>query len=197
MDTQMPWSGSSSTISANERRLEVEILLRTLLQVLGSSMLSPLSAGTHTGGEILLDAEIEGTRFVLLSITPAQPDERPLFSPREIEIARMVAKGYANKTIAAVLEISVNTVNTHLRRVFAKLGVTTRAAMVTCLANHYTWVEVLDNATRQERKHNPGWERGAGEHRAPGRPMGIEPKQEIVPRAQALEPCVAYWLTDG
>ena len=38
----------------------------------------------------------------------------------------MVAKGYANKTIAAVLEISVNTVNTHLRRVFAKLGVTTR-----------------------------------------------------------------------
>ena len=42
----------------------------------------------------------------------------------------MVAKGYPNKTIAAVLEISGWTVNTHLRRIFAKLGVHNRAAMV-------------------------------------------------------------------
>jgi DNA-binding NarL/FixJ family response regulator len=40
-------------------------------------------------------------------------------SPREQEIVRMVARGYPNKTIAGVLNIS-----THLRRVFAKLGVT-------------------------------------------------------------------------
>lgn len=42
----------------------------------------------------------------------------------------MVAKGYPNKTIAAVLEISSWTVCTHLRRIFAKLGVGSRAAMV-------------------------------------------------------------------
>ena len=42
----------------------------------------------------------------------------------------MVAKGYANKTIAAVLDISCWTVGTHLRRIFAKLGVGSRAAMV-------------------------------------------------------------------
>jgi DNA-binding CsgD family transcriptional regulator len=42
----------------------------------------------------------------------------------------MVMKGYPNKTIAAVLEISIWTVGTHLRHVFAKLGVGTRAAMV-------------------------------------------------------------------
>jgi DNA-binding CsgD family transcriptional regulator len=52
------------------------------------------------------------------------------FSPRESEIARMVAKGYPNKTIAAVLEISSWTVCTHLRRMFAKLRVSSRAAMV-------------------------------------------------------------------
>jgi hypothetical protein len=42
----------------------------------------------------------------------------------------MIAEGYPNKTIAAVLDISSWTVGTHLRRVFAKLGVGTRAAMV-------------------------------------------------------------------
>ena len=52
------------------------------------------------------------------------------WSEREQEIARMVARGYANKTIAAVLDISTWTVGTYLRRIFAKLGVGTRAAMV-------------------------------------------------------------------
>ena len=42
----------------------------------------------------------------------------------------MVAEGYPNKTIAAVHDISSWTVRTHLRRVFAKLGVGSRAAMV-------------------------------------------------------------------
>jgi DNA-binding CsgD family transcriptional regulator len=42
----------------------------------------------------------------------------------------MVAKGYPNKVIARVLEISSWTVSTHLRRIFAKLGVSSRAAMV-------------------------------------------------------------------
>jgi DNA-binding CsgD family transcriptional regulator len=51
-------------------------------------------------------------------------------SSREREIARMIAEGHTNKTVAAVLEISSWTVSTHLRRIFAKLGVTSRAAMV-------------------------------------------------------------------
>jgi DNA-binding CsgD family transcriptional regulator len=42
----------------------------------------------------------------------------------------MIAKGYPNKAIAGVLEISGWTVGTHLRRIFSKLGVTSRAAMI-------------------------------------------------------------------
>jgi DNA-binding CsgD family transcriptional regulator len=42
----------------------------------------------------------------------------------------LVADGLVNKQIADVLRISEWTVSTHLRRVFAKLGVDTRAAMV-------------------------------------------------------------------
>lgn len=51
-------------------------------------------------------------------------------SPRELEIVRQVAHDRSNKEIAAVLGISVWTVSTHLRRIFAKLDVHTRAAMV-------------------------------------------------------------------
>ena len=49
---------------------------------------------------------------------------------RETQIARLVAQGLANKAIAAELAISEWTVSTHLRRIFQKVGVDTRAAMV-------------------------------------------------------------------
>lgn len=75
-----------------------------------------------------MDVESDGMRCVVVRTAPAP--EMPLLSPREQEIARMVAGGLPNKTIAAVLEISSWTVGTYLRRMFAKLGVSSRAAMV-------------------------------------------------------------------
>ncbi len=78
--------------------------------------------------EILMDIEIDGARYVLIR---ARPDPVKVFlSPREREIARMVAEGCPNKVIADVLDISAWTVCTHLRRIFGKLGVRSRAAMV-------------------------------------------------------------------
>jgi DNA-binding NarL/FixJ family response regulator len=59
-----------------------------------------------------------------------EPRPREVLTSREMEIAKLVAKGRANKQIAAELEISEWTVSTHLRRIFAKLDVDTRAAMV-------------------------------------------------------------------
>src|SRR5204863_4122157 len=80
--------------------------------------------------EVIIDAEIDGVRYRLVRLQEPQAPMAVSFSPRESEIARMVAKGYPNKMIAAVLEISPWTVCTHLRRMFAKLGVSSRAAMV-------------------------------------------------------------------
>ncbi|HKG15499.1 MAG TPA: helix-turn-helix transcriptional regulator [Pyrinomonadaceae bacterium] len=81
--------------------------------------------------EVLLDAEVDGVRCMLIRLqTRGSAHAQIVLSPREQEIARMVAAGYPNKTIAAVLDISSWTVGTHLRRVFAKLGVGSRAAMV-------------------------------------------------------------------
>ena len=49
---------------------------------------------------------------------------------RELEIAILVAQGLATKNIAYRLQISEWTVSTYLRRIFAKLNVDSRAAMV-------------------------------------------------------------------
>jgi DNA-binding CsgD family transcriptional regulator len=78
---------------------------------------------------------VAGRRYRLVPVDPAQPIEDTLsaaemLTPRELQIVVLVADGNVNKQIADVLRISEWTVSTHLRRIFAKLGVDTRAAMV-------------------------------------------------------------------
>lgn len=53
-----------------------------------------------------------------------------LLTERELQITVLVSQGKLNKQIADQLHISEWTVATHLRRVFSKLGVKSRAAMV-------------------------------------------------------------------
>lgn len=61
---------------------------------------------------------------------PFRPGIESPLTHRERQIAQYVAYGESNKTIAAALHISAWTVGGYLRRVFAKLGVSSRAAMV-------------------------------------------------------------------
>lgn len=53
-----------------------------------------------------------------------------LLTEREFEIMTLVAQGLSNKQIAKKLTISEWTVSTHLRRMFMKLQVDNRAALV-------------------------------------------------------------------
>jgi DNA-binding CsgD family transcriptional regulator len=101
-------------------------IVRRLIQI------SRTAAGRDADdGSVVLDLCVDGYRCVLIHQPPSpRPDECVQLSPREKEIARMVAKGFPNKMIARVLEISTWTVGTYLRRIFAKLAVSSRAAMV-------------------------------------------------------------------
>jgi predicted ATPase/DNA-binding CsgD family transcriptional regulator len=49
-------------------------------------------------------------------------------TPREIEVLRLVTHGLTNAQVAARLSLSTLTVNAHLRSIYGKLGVTSRAA---------------------------------------------------------------------
>ena len=106
-------------------------LLRWLIGQITNSDQFPVSRVlADTAPEVLLEEEIDGAHYLLVRSQPKVVHDQVLLSPREREIARMVAKGHPNKVIAAVLDISPWTVGTHLRRIFAKLGVGSRAAMV-------------------------------------------------------------------
>jgi len=111
---------------------EIQAALRLLAEKIHAlTHLSGPGGGATGGDPVLFDVAIGDVR--LLALRQEQPSAISLLSPRELEIARMVAQGYANKTIASVLEISSWTVASHLRRIFIKLQVSSRAAMATCL----------------------------------------------------------------
>jgi two-component system, NarL family, nitrate/nitrite response regulator NarL len=110
---------------------DVQELVRCLAQQVTHSAAAPvLYEPDGDIPEVILATEVDGVRYILIRSHPRPPHVQVILSPREEEIARMVAKGYPNKTIAAVLDISPWTVCTHLRRIFAKFGVGSRAAMV-------------------------------------------------------------------
>jgi DNA-binding CsgD family transcriptional regulator len=92
----------------------------------------PVAATPNPSAErrVLLDIHLNGKHYVLTCAESPLPTQSTILSPREREIVHLVAKGLPNKAIAEVLEISQWTVATHLKRIFAKLAVSSRAEMV-------------------------------------------------------------------
>jgi DNA-binding CsgD family transcriptional regulator len=108
---------------------QIAALQGVLATLSAGKELAVLEGPVAVEGDVLLDLRVGDVRCLVVR-DGRDPGARALLSPREAEIARMVSRGYTNKTIAAVLDISLWTVSTHLRRIFAKLGVSNRAAMV-------------------------------------------------------------------
>jgi DNA-binding CsgD family transcriptional regulator len=86
------------------------------------------------------ERELRGTREELRSLG-VRPPQRTivtggLLSPREKEIAELVAKRKSNKEIARALDISARTVSTHLSNIFVKLGVDSRGALADAIREH-------------------------------------------------------------
>jgi LuxR family maltose regulon positive regulatory protein len=72
---------------------------------------------------------------VLHGSSPAAPDQPPLvdaeeLSPGELKVLRYLSTNLSRPEIAGVLSVSVNTVSTHVRSIYAKLGVRDRSSAV-------------------------------------------------------------------
>jgi DNA-binding NarL/FixJ family response regulator len=55
-------------------------------------------------------------------------ERRAGLTPREVEILRLLARGLLNKEIARRLGITPKTVGNHIEHIYAKIGVSSRAA---------------------------------------------------------------------
>lgn len=72
---------------------------------------------------------------------------------REIQVLEAVASGLRNDGVACRLHLSTDTVKTHLRRAFAKLGAADRSHAVAEAFRHgYLWVDI----TREIHAGHPG-----------------------------------------
>ena len=63
------------------------------------------------------------------SASKRDPSTLVTLTPTELQIARLVSSGLSNKDVAAQCWISPRTVAFHLRNIFAKAGVTSRAGL--------------------------------------------------------------------
>ncbi len=94
----------------------------------------PLLDGTCLRAELALARTRGGEPIVAVELEPraGRPDladfvARHRLTRAETDVLRALARGLANREIAAELFVSIETVRTHVGRVLAKLGVPTRA----------------------------------------------------------------------
>ncbi|MEE1814423.1 response regulator [Streptomyces sp. NPDC004288] len=146
MDLRMPGGGGVDAIAELARRgARARVLVLTTYDT-DTDTLPAIEAGAT--GYLLKDAPREelfaavraaaegrtvlspavASRLVTAVRTPAAAGTA--LSAREGEILALVAKGTANRAIAAELFISEATVKTHLTHIYAKLAVNDRAAAV-------------------------------------------------------------------
>jgi predicted ATPase/class 3 adenylate cyclase/DNA-binding CsgD family transcriptional regulator len=91
----------------------------------------------------VIDEALNPTAPSTPSDTPSAPAPRPVaaypegLTEREVEVLRLVAQGLTDAQVAEQLVISPRTVNGHLRSIYSKLGVTSRAAATRYTLDHH------------------------------------------------------------
>ncbi|MBZ0137727.1 MAG: LuxR C-terminal-related transcriptional regulator [Planctomycetes bacterium] len=91
--------------------------LRQRIEDMGVHFRAIVKHGGESAGEALLLVEVTGAiRAIELS-------------PREVEVARLVAQHGSYQTAADTIDVSIDSVRTYIRRIYRKMGVSNRAQL--------------------------------------------------------------------
>ncbi|NND85058.1 MAG: response regulator transcription factor [Acidimicrobiia bacterium] len=89
-------------------------------------------------GDAVFSPRLAGFVLDAFAGTPVQADDEELdqLTPREREVLRLIARGYAYKQVARRLEISVKTVESHVSSVLRKLQLSSRHELARWATDH-------------------------------------------------------------
>jgi len=145
MDLEMPeLDGIATTARIRETRPSVEVLVFTVFED-DERLFAAIEAGAagyllkdqplaevleaieelHAGGSPLSPTLARRLLVHVREPHPAKPNL--LLTEREIEVLRLVVDGQTNAKMATVLGVSTTTVKTHVRHIYEKLHVSSRA----------------------------------------------------------------------
>ena len=115
-----------------------------------SQLASDAWAAAWSDGEAMSLDDVIGEATALLEhliaepVPPATPEEQAVSAPvpgglsqREVEVLQLIASGLTNGEIADRLFLSEHTIRAHLRRIYHKLGIATRAEAVRFTIEHH------------------------------------------------------------
>ena len=89
-----------------------------------------LASGSQEGRESVIAVLVEGVSTQRLDLYRLNDSDLFHFSPREIEVIKVLQLGMTDKMIAAELKISPGTVQGYVKSIRGKLGVSTRTAIL-------------------------------------------------------------------
>ena len=138
MDLVMPRKdGIAATTEIKEKHPLTNVLILTTFSS-SENIAKALKAGAagavlkSSSNDELIEAILKvarGERYLSADIEHLLADDPPLpdLSPRQIEILDSIARGLTNKDIASQLDISLESVKSHIKIILEKLGAASRA----------------------------------------------------------------------
>jgi DNA-binding CsgD family transcriptional regulator len=134
-DASDPWSPARGADAQIVGTSELARWRLALVEELGADAAAPLNALCHAVSDLnsyitalLLNRDADTHSRQFLRRMDRQSNEH--LSARERAVLALIAKGQSNKGVAQTLKITPETVKSHLKRVFVKLGSKTRAEAV-------------------------------------------------------------------
>jgi DNA-binding NarL/FixJ family response regulator len=118
------YGDEAHVVEALEAGASGYLLKRQAFEEIGDAIISVLR------GESAISPEV--ARYLLKrfnATSQSATPENPL-TERESEVLKWIAKGYSYDEIANILEVSANTIRTHIRSIYRKLEVSSRSEAV-------------------------------------------------------------------